>query len=210
VILTLPDAAGLAAACAPAVAPETLLSIVQVESRFNTLAIGVNGRSPRSVPATSPEDATQKAAALIAAGESVDLGLAQINSRNLAPLGLTVAEAFDPCRNLAASARLLAGDYGRSSAPVVGPQVALRTTLSFYNTGTPGRGLTNGYVGKVAAAAAQIVPALQALPSANDPAPVVGPSAPDKPAAALWDVFGQAGSAAFVIRISSPVAGAKP
>lgn len=206
-ILSLSDAVGLAASCAPQVAPETLLSIVKVESRFNTLAIGVNGRTPRAVPASSPEEAAQKASALIAAGESVDLGLAQINSHNLEPLGLSVAEAFDPCRNLAASARLLTRDFGRSSASDVGPQAALRATISFYNTGDPSRGLTNGYVGKVTAAAAQIVPALQTLPS---PAGADAPAAPPAATHAAWDVFGQAGAAAFVIRISSAPAGVDP
>lgn len=41
-ILDVASLLALAGSCAPSVAPETLISIVHTESRFNTLAIGVN------------------------------------------------------------------------------------------------------------------------------------------------------------------------
>ena len=63
---------------------------------------------------------------LIAAGHSVDLGAWQINSRNLALLGLGVADAFEPCKAVAAAARLI-------------------ELFSRYNTGSPSRGIANGY-----------------------------------------------------------------
>lgn len=44
---------------------------------------------------------------MISAGRRVDLGLAQINSKNLGWLGLSVEAAFDSCQNLAAAARVL-------------------------------------------------------------------------------------------------------
>lgn len=204
--LSLADAAALAAQCAPTVAPETLLSIVSVESGFEPLAIGVNGTPRVVVTATSPAEATAKAAALIAQGRSVDLGLAQINSRNLVPLGLDVATAFDPCRNLAASARLLTRDYGRSAPHQVGAQAALRATLSYYNSGDARRGLVNGYVAKVTAAAGHVVPAIAVASAAESP-PTLS-QAPRSPPA--WDVFGRARPASFVIRISSQPAGAAP
>lgn len=198
--LSLADAATLAAQCAPSVAPQTLLAIVAVESGFEPLAIGVNGTPRLTVTAATPAKAAAKAAALIAAGRSVDLGLAQINSRNLGPLGLDLAGAFDPCRNLAAGAQLLTRDYGRSGADQVGVQAALRATLSYYNTGDPSRGLSNGYVAKVTSAAARVVPALAV---AGDPG--TDPTITATPAPrASWDVFGQARPAAFVIRIADP------
>lgn len=200
--LSLADTAALAAQCAPAIAPETLLSIVAVESGFDPLAIGVNGVPRLTVAATSPGEAAAKARALIAQGRSVDLGLAQINSRNLAALGLDVAAAFDPCRNLAASADLLSRDYARSVAARIGVQAALRATLSYYNTGDPRRGLANGYVAKVATAAAHVVPAIATTPDRPD-LPADSPAPPP-----AWDVFGQARPASFVIRIANPSAGA--
>lgn len=204
-LLTLPEALTLAAQCAPTVAPETLLSVVQVESGFNPLAIGVNGKPRITVTATTQADAAAKALALIAAGRSVDLGLAQINSKNLNWLGLSVEAAFDPCRNLAAAARVLQAGYGRSGAATVGVQSALRTALSFYNTGDASRGFGNGYVAKVTNAAARIVPAIQLSPGPSaSPTDISPPPAPP-----AWDVFGQTGgSASFVIRVSSPTNGA--
>lgn len=41
--LTITATLALATQCAPAIAPSTMLSIVSVESRFDPLAIGVNG-----------------------------------------------------------------------------------------------------------------------------------------------------------------------
>lgn len=200
-LLTLPEALTLAAQCAPSVAAETLLSVVQVESGFDPLAIGVNGKLRMTVTALTPADAATKASILIAAGRSVDLGLAQINSRNLGWLGLSVEAAFDPCRNLAAAARLLQEGYGRSGAASVGDQPALRAALSFYNTGDPIRGFGNGYVAKVTRAATRIVPAIQLAPESPSAAKDIQPP----PSTPSWDVFGQtAGASSFVIRVSTP------
>jgi type IV secretion system protein VirB1 len=194
--LTLPEILLLAAQCAPAVAPETLLSVVQVESRFDPLAIGVNGKPRVAISPSTPREAVAKASALIAAGRSVDLGLAQINSKNLGWLGLTVDGAFDPCRNLAAAARVLQVGYeGGADA-----QPALRRALSRYNSGDARRGFANGYVAKVERAATEVVPAIQARPSRLTPPT---PEA-DEPPPAAWDVFGQTAPANFVIRVSAP------
>ena len=59
-LVTLPEALTLAAQCAPTVAPETLLSVVQVESGFNPLAIGVNGKPRVIVTASTPADAAAR------------------------------------------------------------------------------------------------------------------------------------------------------
>lgn len=203
--LTLTAALALATQCAPAVAPETLLSVVQVESRFDPLAIGVNGAPRILVKPTSVDEAVAKAAALIKAGRSIDLGLAQINSKNLSWLGLSLAEVFEPCTNLRAAARILQDGYGRSNAAQVGEQAALKTALSYYNTGHPARGFRNGYVAKVASAAERIVPAiggagpaslLESLPS---PPPEIPPS---------WDVFGEVNRArSFVTTVSTTTSG---
>jgi type IV secretion system protein VirB1 len=204
--LTLAAALALAAHCAPAVAPETLLSVVQVESRFEPLAIGVNGAPRIVVEPTSVDDAVARAAALIAAGRNIDLGLAQINSKNLSWLGLSLAEVFEPCTNLRAAARILQDDYGRSDVARVGEQAALKTALSYYNTGHPARGLTNGYVAKVASAAERIVPAIGVSGSANfsESSPATPPEIPQS-----WDVFGEVhrGRSSFVTTVSTTTSG---
>lgn len=186
-MLGLDETAALVERCAPDVARETLLGIIAVESGFRPLAIGARHHL-RPARTTDLRAAVAKASDLIAAGESVDLGLAQINSRNLARLGLSIADAFEPCRNLAAAAAVLREGYGRALAAGEPPQAALTTALSAYNTGHPRRGLANGYVAKVVRAAARYGAAPSA-PSTEGPAP----------APAAWDVFAAHGAARFVI-----------
>lgn len=204
----------LAAACAPTVAPQTLLSIAQVESGFDPLAIGVNGPGGGGVRPRDAAEAVQRAKALIAAGRNIDLGLAQINVRNLGWLRLSVEQAFDPCRNLAAAAEVLTDGYRRAAAGRADPQAALRTALSFYNTGDPERGLRNGYVAKVTRSAATLVPALQpdegqartdSRPRRDPPKPALSQPPPEP-----WDVFGRARLAAQASFVLSPPSGNQP
>lgn len=139
---------GLAAQCAPNVAPATIAAIVQTESQGFELAIGVNGLGRKLVPATSVSQAVETARYYVGKGYSVDLGLGQINSRNMKALGLTWDNVFDPCTNIAAAGAVLSGNY-HSVREGLHPQRALRIALSMYNTGSRSRGFTNGYVGKV-------------------------------------------------------------
>ncbi|OYX36572.1 MAG: hypothetical protein B7Y99_01015 [Caulobacterales bacterium 32-69-10] len=212
--LTVAATLALATQCAPAIAPSTMLSIVSVESDFNPLAIGVNGMPSVTVIASSPAEAVTKASALIAAGRSVDLGLAQINSDNLAWLGLSVADTFDPCINLSAAARVLQDGYRRSDVATVGEQTALLTALSYYNTGHPRRGFANGYVTRVTTAAARLRPMLSSVGSGMPPEPSVlatslSPIAvPPVSPPPSWDVFGQVEPGpSFVIRASAHIPG---
>lgn len=139
----------LAAHCGPAVAPTTLAAVVRAESGLDPFAIGVNAPARMQLSAASAAEAAATARRMLAAGDDVDLGLAQINGRNLPRLGLSVEAAFDPCRNLAAAARLLRSGYALARPAVVGAQAALRIALSYYNTGRPDRGFANGYVARV-------------------------------------------------------------
>lgn len=137
----------LASQCAPSVAPETVLAIIQTESRGEPFALNVNGGRQ---PATqiNAADAAATARRYVAAGYSVDLGLGQINSRNMRWLGLTWETVFDPCTNVAALAHVLTTNYNAVKAGR-DPQSALRVALSMYNTGSQTRGFRNGYVAKV-------------------------------------------------------------
>ncbi|MCO4090337.1 MAG: lytic transglycosylase domain-containing protein [Sphingorhabdus sp.] len=137
----------LASQCAPSVAPETVLAIIQTESSGQQFALNVNGgRQPARQ--TNAADAATIARSYVAAGYSVDLGLGQINSRNMRWLGLTWETVFDPCTNVAALARVLTTNYNAVKAGR-DPQTALRVALSMYNTGSQTRGFRNGYVAKV-------------------------------------------------------------
>jgi type IV secretion system protein VirB1 len=193
--LPLIDMQHLAATCAPSVAPQTLLSVAKVESGFDPLAIGVNGPRPMRLHPHNREEAVATATRLIDAGADIDLGVSQINSRNLGWLDLTVSDAFDACRNLAASAKIIAAGYDRAGSTPGGEQAALHTALSYYNTGDPSRGYRNGYVNKVLVAAGRVVPALAPQ---DDILPRTSARLAPTPAPPAWDVFGHA---------STPVAG---
>ncbi|MCB8878112.1 transglycosylase SLT domain-containing protein [Acidisoma silvae] len=84
----------------------------------------------------------------MARGYSVDLGLMQVNSRNLPSLGVTVGQMFDPCTNIQVGAAILVADFLSASANRSNPQEALKAALSVYNTGDFERGFANGYVAK--------------------------------------------------------------
>nr|WP_294867684.1 lytic transglycosylase domain-containing protein [uncultured Pseudogulbenkiania sp.] len=135
-------------ACAPAVHPTTGAAVVRHESGGELWALGVNGGKVRPQPKTAAQ-AAAAARIWIAQGVTVDLGLAQINSRTAARLGFTIEQVLDPCTNLRAMQQVLVENY-RSGAALKGAgQGALEAALSTYNTGSPTRGMSNGYVGKV-------------------------------------------------------------
>ena len=162
----------LASQCAPTVAPETVLAIIQTESSGEQFALNVNGgRQPARQ--TSAADAAATARLYVAAGYSVDLGLGQINSRNMRWLGLTWETVFDPCTNVAALARVLTTNYNSVKAGR-DPQTALRVALSMYNTGSQTRGFRNGYVAKVVGNAGVV----NAAPLYSDQIPAVTIAAP--------------------------------
>lgn len=138
----------LATQCAPGVAPATITAIVQTESRGNDLAINVNGLGRKVAQPASVTKAIEVARFYVAKGYSVDLGLGQINSRNMKALGLTWETVFEPCTNIAAAGAVISGNYHSVSAGLH-PQRALRIALSMYNTGSQSRGFSNGYVGRV-------------------------------------------------------------
>jgi len=159
----------LTQACAPWVAPQTMAAIVKTESQFQPLAIGVNGSAKLARQPQNKNEAIITATALIAKGYNIDLGLGQVNSANLVKTGLSVEDAFEPCKNLAAAATILHSNYQAASRKVQGEQPTLYAALSAYNTGSFTKGFKNGYVQKVLnnaalAATNQVVPAIVTIP----------------------------------------------
>ena len=136
----------LVGTCAPAVATSTMLEVIRVESRGDPLALHVNRSAAQPHAAETVEGAAATVRRYVALGHSVDMGLAGINTRTAARLGLSIEQAFDPCANVAAGAAVLAEGYDRSVAEHGEGQRALQAALSLYNTGSPIRGFANGYV----------------------------------------------------------------
>jgi len=191
----------LAAQCAPGVAPATLLAVARTESALDPFAIGVNGPTARRRPARSAAEAVSTARALLQSGHDLDLGLAQINVRNLPRLGLTLEAAFDPCRNLSAAAHVLRDGYARGAARHGPGQPALRIALSYYNTGRAERGFANGYVARVTAQAG--------LPPERIHRPPLAVAAATS-APGLSDAFGRAGGARLTASFVFTSSGATP
>ena len=155
-MLNISTVLALAAQCAPSIAPSTLASIVLTESEGNPFAIRVNsGPALRQTP-SSEREAISLASNMLAAGANLDLGLAQINSDNLAKLGLRVENIFEPCTNLKAAAVILSDNYQRALRH--GHDAPLRAALSAYNTGNFSSGIRNGYVARVFFSAREVVP----------------------------------------------------
>ena len=182
--LTMAAVLSLAAQCAPAVAPDTIASIAMAESGLNPFAIHDN-TVQRTVQIDDPAAAIAVATDLIVGQRhSVDLGLMQVNSANLAALGLSIADAFDACRSVEAGGRVLSEAYQR----------ALRGALSVYNTGDLQRGIANGYVSHVERMALSVPPIARGASVPSALPPLLSP----KPAAGGWDVFAQSGGTPFV------------
>lgn len=142
------DIATLIIACAPFVAPNTLMSIMQVESAANPWAINVNN-GHRFNKASNYVSAVNEAKRLIVKGANIDMGLMQINSKTMQGLGLTVDQVFDPCTNIYAGATVLFRNYVNASKNIRDDQAALQAAISAYNTGNFKSGFKNGYVRKI-------------------------------------------------------------
>lgn len=185
-----PAIAALAKQCAPEIATEALMPLVLTESGGDSIQINVN-RGPR-VHAGSVAEGATIVRRYMAAGYTVDVGLAQINSANFVRLGVTAEQVFEPCTNLRLASTMLQQGYGLASRFYTGLD-AISATYSLYNTGTLTRGLRNGYVGRVWSAATTMgsIQAAPPMPVAPQPATLPRPN-PATPAANRNDwVVGQ-------------------
>jgi len=135
-------------ACAPDVAPATLEAVIAIESGGNPFAVHVNGLYEQPPPPRDAKAAARIAEQYIARGYSVDIGLMQVNSRNLSALGVTIGQVLDPCNNIRSGAKILTADYADAAHRCGEGQLALEAALSAYNTGDFHRGFANGYVAR--------------------------------------------------------------
>lgn len=153
----------LASTCAPAIHPDTLSAIIARESRGNIYAIGINGHHKLPRQPSTLKEAVAVAEELERNGHDFDVGLGQINVKNLGWLRMSLSDLFDPCKNLKAMQIVLTDCYQRAALRYGAGQTALQAALSCYNTGNFRHGFTNGYVQKVASYVKVKVPALAPL-----------------------------------------------
>jgi type IV secretion system protein VirB1 len=185
--LSMSDFSALVTRCAPSMPVTTLTAVAKTESGLNPTVLHDNTTGVTDIPSTQ-NVALLEAQDWISKGHSVDVGLMQINSRNLPALGMSIAEAFDPCDSLAAGAAILRAAYGGGNTPAE-QQVAMLIALSRYNTGSPFAGIMNGYAHLVAKNSASAL--LPPIPSTGlHGAPYLSDAPPD------WNVSASADYAA--------------
>lgn len=142
--------------CANGVQAPIVQAIIQAESGGNPWAVNVNVRDgqaqPLLLPARSRDEAVAQATRLHAEGYSFDVGLMQVNSVNVARLGVPFDVAFDPCVNLHMGTTVyneFADGAVRHAEQFDTPHKQMMATLSAYNTGSYWKGFMNGYVYRV-------------------------------------------------------------
>jgi len=155
--------------------PNTMEKIIAGESSANELAININHWPGRQPHPETVEEAIAIATRLIAEGRSIDMGLTQINNRNLASLRYSVADAFDPCKNIAGGGTILTSFYGAAVERYGAGRPALIAAISAYNTGSFWRGVENGYVSRIMG-----IPSIQ-VQVAHATTPHAAPRKPDDP-----------------------------
>lgn len=171
----------LAQQCAGGVHHDTLQAIARVESGFNPYAIGVVKGALKRQP-TSYAEAVATAKALHAQGRNFSMGLVQVNKKNLPRYGLTYETVFDPCKNLAAGARILTDCFTRAEGGRM-TQSALQKAFSCYYSGNFRVGFTRDFAGQpsyvqkvVNSASANSPNTTLRVPAVDARAPITTPS----------------------------------
>lgn len=136
--------------CSPNVAPDTMLAIIKTESNYNPLAININNKGQRLLyQARSQEQAIQWVNYLENHNYNFDVGIAQVNIKNIHRYGYNARDLLDPCLNLKIAANILQKNYNAAKQKSSTTQEALYKAISAYNTGNFHAGFNNGYVKKV-------------------------------------------------------------
>ena len=158
--------AHLAQTCVPEASLPTLRALAAVESRYepNALSINYPQRASRRMgfgigtlqldrQPHSASEALDWIRQVRLQGITTSVGLLQVNMEDAQRLGISPAELLDPCTNLRIGWHVLCVHY-QAAARALGPgQIALRSALSAYNTGSLSRGFANGYVSAILRAA---------------------------------------------------------
>jgi hypothetical protein len=130
--------------CAHGIDPTIQAAVVAVESHGNAWVLHDNNDGHVYRPSTMHEAATVASTIIAENTETlgdddrgVDIGLGQINSRNLTHLHVTVSQMLDPCENLTVSSHMLTGAWNaeqRRSASL-DRDAAWDAALQIYNSG---------------------------------------------------------------------------
>ncbi|MEE6032865.1 lytic transglycosylase domain-containing protein [Avibacterium paragallinarum] len=172
--------------CAADVAPETLHTLIGVESSKNPYAIAVvydqntpNKNRLHFKQPNTEEEAINVITALETPPQyhkSYSVGLMQVNSTNFKQYGITKKNMFNACKNITAGAGIFKACYAnaKNNNPTKNEQELLRLASSCYYSGNETRGFVkekNGtsYVDRINATVAKTykVPAIKPLSEAT-------------------------------------------
>ncbi|TWB11676.1 type IV secretion system protein VirB1 [Rhizobium sp. ERR 1071] len=154
----------LAQTCAPAIAIETLAAVVSLESQFQPFDIRVRGSSSLHEQPKNKAEAVETATVLMAEHKDVQLGLGGIGIAELRKFDLSIADAFDPCLNLKATAALLDGYYRLAVRGGATLQQAERVMLqSYYGRSDPSVGKMAQYDDQVQSEAKRLSKTLSTI-----------------------------------------------
>lgn len=135
--------------CAPLVTPSTMLALVKTESNGNHLAIGLNGTYKLKYQANNLTEASLWVNYLESHGYNFDVGLGQINIKNIKKYGYKPVDMLDPCKNLTVASDILYRNYHIALHKAENKSQALLHAISAYNSGNYNTGFSNGYVLRV-------------------------------------------------------------
>lgn len=126
----------------------TMEAIIKVESSGNPLALGLNkGYKLQTQPKT--EDQAKLWAEYLEKNDyNFDVGLGQVNIKNIHKYGYKASDLLDPCLNLKIASDILDKSYQVASTKN-SSAIAIQKAISAYNTGNFTSGFANGYVQKV-------------------------------------------------------------
>lgn len=160
--------------------PANVAAVARQESGFHPYAIRDETTNRSHHPETR-EAAEGLASRLTSQGHLLGIGLMQLTPP--AKFGLSIDQAFDPCKNMKAGAELLAANYDLERR-------ALMRALSRYNSGSPTR--AEAYATRVAAQA-QHDARIPALALYSLPKQAAGPTSVQPvakpPCVPSWDVW---------------------
>ncbi len=140
------------AKCSSRVHPITLQAIIKTESNKNPLAIGLNdGFSLRHQPRDIAQ-AIRWVNELEDQGRNIDIGLGQINIKNIHHYGLHGRDALNPCINIQLMEKILLRNYQNAEHKSQNlTKITIYQAISAYNTGNFHSGFNNQYVWRVVA-----------------------------------------------------------
>ncbi|NOV19358.1 type IV secretion system protein VirB1 [Ensifer adhaerens] len=154
----------LAETCAPTISSEILAAVVSIESGIAPLAIRINSDHPLGAPPRNIVEAADIATRLIAEGHSVDLGLGGISPSDLASMGMSIVDGFDPCENLKATAHLLTQyRIAADRAGFEGTELEAVTLRAYFGRGDAKIGEIVGYDRRVEKEKERLKPRLSEL-----------------------------------------------